>query len=203
MRLSPMRPTWNSRRRARRVTYASSAAPGSAGRGHAAGPLPLLPLLLLLAPEPACHSPAGNCGAVERGNDECPVDDCAESCQSIESGVACCIDHHGYGLDARDAEEVALSCTGEACSPDWHLTSQAAVCIAQVDGLDQGVGWCGAALVGEGDRWRWAVTNTTFETTCEPDDMYFFTSGTMVAVDSHTGAVAQGTTTTSATNLCP
>ncbi|MDP2307251.1 MAG: hypothetical protein Q8P18_14590 [Pseudomonadota bacterium] len=77
--------------------------------------------MLLLS---ACTaSPVGTCALTrEDATESCPVASCAIGCTSIEEGLRCCVETHGYGLEGDALAVLAADCEGAACDPDLYLT---------------------------------------------------------------------------------
>ncbi len=132
----------------------------------------------------ACPNPRVDTGGV--ANAECPVDECASSCDE-SAGVACCIAAHGRGLDKPATAALAAGCEGAACDARQYLSDATAVCIAQVYGLSPGIGACSADLQGCcGAEYEWQVDNTT-RGSCG-DSSVGFADGDVVWIDAITGA---------------
>jgi len=143
------------------------------------------------------------CGIPPSSNEECPVSSCAENCDDRVLGVLCCLDQFGYGLDHEDETILMEDCQGGTCDANKHISERAALCIAQVHGLESGVGWCGGAFANSNPFFRWSVINTTYESECTPDSEYFHKSSDLMYVDSLTGVVSEGTSGVNGTGLCP
>jgi hypothetical protein len=109
-----------------------------------------------------------------------------KTCETGECGeAACCIDTYGYGLeDPDDLEYLASRCEGEACDAARYLSEDAAVCLAGVCGLEEGLNGCyGWFQLGDTGGY-WIVMNDTEE--C-PDGANLCGGGDTVQVDAQAG----------------
>lgn len=91
----------------------------------------------------------------------CPIDDCVEA-GSEESGIACCLERYGYGLDEDNTARLMETCVGDACNQELYVSDATALCIAQVYGLGSGLGSCSTGFVtveAEGTTYNWWVEN--------------------------------------------
>lgn len=102
------------------------------------------------------------CGPEGESQEQCPVDECAAACSTVESGTGCCIDAHGWGLDGDDLDRLLAACSGDDCDPGIYISAEAALCVAQVNGLEPGIGWCGGYFDFV-DGGAWYIRNTTYE----------------------------------------
>lgn len=138
-----------------------------------------------LGPKP-CDT-ASTCDGQETcATGSCEIDACVES-TSVEEAVDCCIAAHGYGLEEADVERLESSCVGDACRPDQYLSSASALCIAQVHGLQAGIGDCAASFVevgADGTSFAWWVFNV-HEQTCSGDPL----SGDFIVIDAVSGSM--------------
>lgn len=145
------------------------------------------PLLFLAACDDlASPDSAGpeECGPEAEWQEQCFVDECAAACSTVASGTGCCIEAHGRGLDGDDVDRLLAACSGDDCDPSLYISAETALCIAQVNGLEPGVGWCGGYFdfVGGG---AWYMRNTTYDG-C-PDDTSMRGDG--YQIDARTGVV--------------
>lgn len=118
-------------------------------------------LLLLACALSSDEAPADACTLAPDGTDACPVDACA-ACDSVEDGIACCIDAHGNGPAGEVTMPDTIYCaTSETYDRADYLSEDAARCIAQVHGLGPGLGACFADLVvcDGGARAQWYVSS--------------------------------------------
>lgn len=131
----------------------------------------------------ACGPPCGPTKVVD--NAECPVSDCALECTDERSGTSCCVDEFGRGLSSDQLERLTSDCEGEACDASLYISDDAAVCIAQVNGLDQGIGACGATFwYGSTDPSVWTVRN---KLTTDCSDGMGWSSGELFVIHATTG----------------
>jgi hypothetical protein len=85
-------------------------------------------------------------------NPECPATPTctlhACAAEAGEDGIVCCIEAEGRGLDEEAAADLARSCDADtiSCDPADYISEAAAVCIAQVAGLQAGAGSCWGSL---------------------------------------------------------
>jgi hypothetical protein len=138
--------TWRSRARAGIVAASE--------RGHE---------MLLLAWATGCGTLGQTCKTEGPSEEWCPIDPCALECDSLRSGVGCCVDTHGYGLDGHDLEVLEATCSEDECDDSRYISAAAALCIAQVNGLGSGVGWCGATLTSLTTELSWLAANTVYD----------------------------------------
>lgn len=148
----------------------------------------------------SCGVEGDVCGPEGPSEQWCPIDACAASCESVEAGTSCCLDAHGYGLSETSLERLLDDCVGDACDPEDYVSDAAALCIAQVNGLGSGVGWCGAGLVyNDADDVHWYVRNTT-EGGCASGDPH--TVGDTLTVNARTGEASAISTVFGSAESC-
>jgi hypothetical protein len=110
---------------------------------------------------PTDDSGARECGPLSSSEEGCLIDVCASTCTSVESGIACCVESYGHGgFDDSNLERLLGGCSGDGCDQDLYLSPQAALCAAQVHGLESGIGWCGLTFEFLGDEATWIGVNT-------------------------------------------
>ncbi len=116
---------------------------------------------------------------------ECPIDTCATLAIDEASGVACCIDSFGTGLDGEDLDALTRDCEGDACDPSLYVSEEAAICAAQVCGLSGGIGECWGWFQYGASGGTWIVGNEQEE--CDPD-ANLCGGGECFQIDAATGA---------------
>lgn len=85
-------------------------------------------------------------------NPECPASPTCSlhacAAEAGEDGITCCIEAERRGLDDEAAADLARSCDAAtmSCDPADYISEAAAVCIAQVAGLEVGAGSCWGSL---------------------------------------------------------
>ncbi|MCA9708378.1 MAG: hypothetical protein KDK70_21190 [Myxococcales bacterium] len=143
----------------------------------------------------------------------CDDDDGDDGGYASETAASCVAQNHpddGHGWESDEApcasgppgspptecpavtpQSIAEQCEadGAACDADAFITRDAAVCIAEADGLEEGLGPWEVQLVyqyGEVHRPVWSVSNTTLD---DPSDCR--KSGHTRTIDAETGEVLQ------------
>lgn len=138
--------------------------------------------MILLISSFACRPACGPTKVVDDA--ACPVSACATECNDLESGSACCIETFGRGLGDQ-IETLTVECEGESCDPALYISEEAAVCIAQVHGMSQGINDCAAAF--QYDRTevsRWLAAN---ELERECSGGMGWSSGDIFLIDARSG----------------
>lgn len=130
---------------------------------------PLLLSLLSCSGSKTEADPA-ECGPDTESEEWCPIDECALGCTSIKEGTACCLDAYGMGnFDEENLELLARGCTGDYCDQEQYISPAAAMCIAQVNGLGSGLGWCGSVIWAYGEDSYWS-SYSLIENRCEGEE---------------------------------
>lgn len=151
-----------------------------------------------------CSSEAnGTCGVADAGSSECAVSACAQDCTDLRDAVKCCTAAGGYGLEDQDILTLRESCSGSSCDSTAHISAETALCVAQVYGLEAGIGYCGVLFVPSETSFTWLVSNTITETQCTQGDQYFYRSGEMVRIESQTAELLDDGIDVSSTLECP
>lgn len=141
--------------------------------------------VFLLSLSVACLPQFNDTAAPEDASCEagsCPIDACADG------DVQCCIAAHGRGLDADAAATLAESCVDPYCDAGQYLSEAAAVCIAQVYGLEPGVDHCGAGFEpadATGAAFEFQVHNVTNHECV--DGGWWFSRGQILWIDAISG----------------
>lgn len=120
-------------------------------------------------------------------DDQCVLDSCVDG-SSVEVMLACCVSSHGRGLEGLGAETLARSCSGDACDEGLYLSSAAALCAAQAQGLAVGVSECTATFNprdSSGANFNWDAANVTRRACL--DGEWSLGSGETVTVDAISG----------------
>ncbi len=141
------------------------------------------------ASQPAAdeNADARKCGPPSLAEEGCPIDACASGCSSVESGIACCAEAHGYGnFDDYNLERLTGACAGADCNEDLYLSPPAALCAAQVHGLESGIGWCGSTFEFVGHAATWMGINTGLNE-CVDGREFGDVGYDMIHIDARTG----------------
>ena len=126
------------------------------------------------------------CGPSGTSQEECVIDSCAIDCLSIEASIDCCIETHGFGLEGDNLQRLLDDCTGDDCDPHLYISAEAALCVAQVHGLESGVGWCGGWFQ-SGSPANWMVSNRTYDGCAVGDPEMASITGDGIQIDARTG----------------
>ncbi|MDP2308524.1 MAG: hypothetical protein Q8P18_21065 [Pseudomonadota bacterium] len=78
-------------------------------------------------------------------------------------------------------------CSGTDCDPDQYLSPEAALCIAQVHGLESGIRWCGSSFEFFGTDETWTNRNTVVYG-CTDDREFGDVGYDVIQLDARTGA---------------
>jgi hypothetical protein len=82
-------------------------------------------------------------------------------CSSVATGRTCGVDANGLGnFDAYNLDRLTSDCSGADCDPGQYLGPEAALCIAQVHGLESGIRVCGSTFEFSRAEARWTNWNT-------------------------------------------
>lgn len=128
------------------------------------------------------------CGPTSLAEEGCPIDPCAAECSSVASGISCCVEAYGRGnFDDFNLERLMDACSGSDCDPDLYLSPDAALCVAQVYGLESGIGWCGSSFDIVRDDAVWDALSTYLDECADGDDDLGDVGHDLIRIDARTG----------------